>query len=102
MSQLSQAKARLAASNLLGAADARTGLTKTADWQKAARRIAEFLTLEDVRAWQDSGGVEKGVTAPEFLLEKCILVLETAPLTVNFEPYRWFATANKVAGAQSI
>ncbi len=90
------ALARLAGTNLVAVTDELAGKSKSADYKKAMERIFPLLTDPYLAKWHSWGGVKKGVSAAEYWLAQCILVLQQAPLTINVEPFKFFGS--KVAG----
>ncbi|MBX7103746.1 MAG: hypothetical protein K1X57_06680 [Gemmataceae bacterium] len=96
------ARVRLAASNLVGVMDNKSSQHKDKDSKAAALRIGKFVNGRDIKEWQDWGGVKKGISVPEMMLDKCIKLLQDAPLTLNIEPYKFFGAPVAGTKIQSI
>ncbi|GAP37599.1 DUF3626 domain-containing protein [Piscinibacter sakaiensis] len=96
------ARARLAGSNLVGLTHERSSKFKKEAAREASLRIGELLKQADIRVWQDTGLVQKGISAADYWLQQCILVLQQAPLTINIEPFKFFGAAVSGDRVQSI
>ena len=91
MSELKSTHARYASSLLVSALDVDRTSTRDADRDRAALKLGEFVTSQDVTRWQNVSGPQSRITVPEMMADECVKVLQTAPITLNFEPYKWFA-----------
>ncbi len=96
MSESDLVKSRLAATHVVSVVDKLAASRKGIDYATAITRLAELINDDDIDRWHSSGAIRKKISVVEMMVEDCVKVLQDAPLTINFEPYKFFGS--KVGG----
>jgi hypothetical protein len=102
MLQTNIVKGRLAATHLVSFIDEVAASRKGIDYVATVKRLAPWINDSDINRWHSSNSIKKHISVAEMLAEECVKVLQDAPLTINFEPYKLFEHKVKGDRVQSV